>query len=181
MRRLSNYKYIGLFVSALIMALATSAKAERGADGEVKVIYWQAASTLNPYLSGGTKDNEAASLILEPLARYDENGMMVPFLVDSIPTVENGGVSADLRSITWKLNPSITWSDGTPLTSADVKFTWEYCTHPEGGCSQTDKFNGVADIETPDSQTVIVRFEEKSHSPIVYSLALNRPLFKSPV
>ena len=84
------------------MALATSAKAERGADGEVKVIYWQAASTLN-LPSGGTKDNEAASLILEPLARYDENGMMVPFLVDSIPTVENGGVSADLRSII-KLN-----------------------------------------------------------------------------
>ena len=41
------------------------------------MLYWQAPSILNPYLSGGTKDIHAASLILEPLARYDENGDMV--------------------------------------------------------------------------------------------------------
>jgi peptide/nickel transport system substrate-binding protein len=74
--------------------------------------------------------------VLEPLARFDENGDMVPWLADEIPTVENGGVSEDLTSITWKITPGILWSDGTPLTSADVVFTWEYCTHPEGGCAQ---------------------------------------------
>lgn len=81
-------------------ALAPMAMAERGSDGHVSIIYWQAPSILNPYLSGGTKDLESASLILEPLARYDENGAMVPWLSNEIPTVENGGVSADLTSIT---------------------------------------------------------------------------------
>ena len=47
-------------------ALAPAAFAERGSDGEVKIIYWQAPSILNPFLSGGTKDVEAASLIVEP-------------------------------------------------------------------------------------------------------------------
>jgi len=42
--------------------------------------------------------------VLEPFARYDENGSLVPFLVEEIPTVANGGISEDLTSITWKIN-----------------------------------------------------------------------------
>ena len=67
----------------------------RGAGDTVNLIYWQAVSILNPYLSGGTKDIEGASVVLEPLAHYDENGVLVPFLAEEIPTVENGGVSED--------------------------------------------------------------------------------------
>ena len=146
-------------------ALAPAAMAERGSDGNVSIIYWQAPSILNPFLSGGTKDVESSSLIIEPLARYNPQGELIPWLVDEIPTVANGGVSADLTSITWKITPGILWSDGTPFTSADVKFTWEYCTHPEGGCAQLSKFDGVTSVETPDAQTVIVTFEKPTPFP----------------
>ena len=50
--------------AAAIAALAPAAYAERGADGNVNVLYWQAVSILNPYLSSGTKDVEASSLVL---------------------------------------------------------------------------------------------------------------------
>ncbi len=140
-------------------ALAPAAFAERGADGQVNIIYWQAPSIMNPFLSGGTKDVEASSLVIEPLARYDPNGAMVPFLAEEIPTVANGGVSEDLTSITWKIKAGLTWSDGTPFTSKDVKFTYDYCTHPEGGCAQVTKFEGVTSVETPDDLTVKVTFE----------------------
>lgn len=117
------------------MANAAAHEGERGRDGQVNIIYWQAPSILNPFLSGGTKDVESASMIIEPLARFNEKGELVPWLVDEIPTVGNGGLSEDLTQITWKITPGILWSDGTPFTSADVKFTYEYCTHPEGGCA----------------------------------------------
>ncbi|AUC51759.1 MAG: peptide ABC transporter substrate-binding protein [Sagittula sp.] len=151
--------------AAAVTALAAPALAERGADGEVKIIYWQAPSILNPFLSGGTKDVEASSMIIEPLARYDETGTLVPWLATEIPTVENGGVSEDLTQITWKIKPDIVWSDGTPFTSADVKFTYEYCTHPEGGCAQLTKFEGVTSVETPDDLTVVVTFGEAKPVP----------------
>ncbi|MBN2905542.1 MAG: peptide ABC transporter substrate-binding protein [Rhodobacteraceae bacterium] len=147
-----------LMGAACTLALAPAAFAERGSDGQVNIIYWQAPSTMNPYLSGGTKELEAASLVLEPLARYNQDGSMVPWLVESIPTVENGGVSADLTSITWKLKPGLKWADGSPVTSKDVKFSWEYCTAEGGGCAQSEKYNDVANVETPDELTVIVRF-----------------------
>ena len=139
-------------------ALAPAAMAERGSDGEVKIIYWQAPSIMNPYLSGGTKELEAASLVIEPLARYDETGSMVPWLAESVPTVENGGVSADLKSITWKLKSGLKWSDGSDVTSEDVKFSWEYCTAEGGGCAQAEKYLDVVSVDTPDSMTVVVNF-----------------------
>ena len=109
-------------------AIADGHEGERGRDGEVKIIYWQAPSILNPYLSSGTKDIEASSLVLEPLARYDQDGNMTPWLAQEVPTVANGGVAEDLKSITWKLKEGLVWSDGSPVTSADIKFSWEYCT-----------------------------------------------------
>ena len=85
-----KYKSILIGVAA-VLALAPAADAGRGESGHVNIIYWQAASILNPFLSGGTKDIESASMVIEPLAHYDENGNIVPCLVDEIPTLANGG------------------------------------------------------------------------------------------
>ncbi|MBX9450342.1 MAG: peptide ABC transporter substrate-binding protein [Mesorhizobium sp.] len=145
--------------TAVALALgAASAQAERGADGHLNILYWQAVSILNPFLSGGTKDVEGSSMVIEPLAKYDEAGNMVPALVDEIPTVENGGVSEDLKSITWKITPGLLWSDGTPFTAHDVVFTAEYCMHPDGGCQQLEKLTDVEKVEAIDDLTVKVTF-----------------------
>ncbi|SDX97483.1 peptide ABC transporter substrate-binding protein [Citreimonas salinaria] len=151
--------------AAAAVALAPMAQAQRASDGEVRIIYWQAPSIMNPFLSGGTKDIEAASMVIEPLARYDETGTLVPWLVEEIPTVDNGGVSEDMTQITWNITPGITWSDGTPFTSEDVRFTYEYCTDPKGGCAQLTKFETVKSVETPDEHTVVVTFNEPTPNP----------------
>ena len=86
---------------------------------EVNVLtihYWQAPSVPSPYLSGGNKDTDAAAVTLEPLAKYDPEGNIVPALAAEIPTIENGGVSRDLMSITW-LKEGLKWSDGTDVTA----------------------------------------------------------------
>ena len=150
---------------ATLSVLASGALAERGSDGHVNIIYWQAPSIMNPYLSSGTKDIEAASLVIEPFGRYDEVGNLLPFLAVEIPTVANGGVSEDLTSITWKIKPDMKWSDGSPLTAADAVFTAEYCMHPEGGCAQLAKFEGVESVEAVDDLTVKVTFSEPKPFP----------------
>ncbi len=87
--------------SLAVMASQVSAQATtRGEDGNLNILFWQAVSILNPYLSGGTKDVEASALVLEPLARYDENATLIPWLAEEIPSLENGGVAEDLTSIT---------------------------------------------------------------------------------
>ncbi len=158
---------MGAVATALIapMAFADAHVGERGRDGDVKIIYWQAASILNPFLSGGTKDIEAASLVLEPLARYDSTGALVPYLAQEIPTVGNGGVSEDLTSITWKLKEGLLWSDGTAVTAADAVFTSQYCMDPLGGCAQLSKYNGVVNVEALDDLTVKITFATPQPNP----------------
>ncbi|SDI14877.1 peptide ABC transporter substrate-binding protein [Lutimaribacter saemankumensis] len=159
-------------------AMAPAAFAERGSDGELSIIYWQAPSILNPYLSGGTKDLESSSMIIEPLGRYNETGEMLPWLAKEIPTIENGGVAEDLTSITWKLKEGLLWSDGSPVTSADVVFTAEYCMNPEGGCAQLAKFEGVKSVEAVDDLTVKVTFAEPKPFPYGPFMGAQSPIIQ---
>jgi peptide/nickel transport system substrate-binding protein len=144
---------------------ATAASAERGADGQVNILFWQAVSILNPYLSSGTKDVYGASLVLEPMARYDETGTLVPFLAEEVPTVENGGVSEDLTEITWRLKEGLVWSDGTPVTAEDAVFTASYCMDEAMGCAYRANFDDVETVEAVDERTVKVTFSKPKPYP----------------
>ena len=157
---------------------ASTAHAERGRDGHLRILYWQAVSTVNPYLSGGTKDIEAASLVLEPLARYDETGTMFPALAADIPTVENGGLTANLRSITWTLRQDITWSDGMPFTAADVVFSAEYCLNEEMGCNALSSFTDVTGVEALDDHTVRIHFGVAKPFPYGPFVGSNAPILQ---
>ncbi len=138
---------------------------EAGQGGELLLLQWQAATHLNPYTGTGTKDIQAASLVIEPLVEYNGDGEIVPSLVTEIPTVENGGISEDLTSITYNLIPDVTWSDGTPFTADDVVFTWEYCTGSEGCGSSA--FADVTSVEAVDDLTVTITFEAAKPWPFV--------------
>ncbi len=167
-----------LLGAAAAFALAPAAHAERGSDGEVKLTFPQAVSIMNPYLTGGTKDIYAASIVLEPLAGLTPEGVLVPKLVTEIPTKENGGISEDMTSITWKLLPDLKWSDGTAVTADDAVFTWKYCTDPAGGCSQATKYEGVASVEAVDPATIKVTFSGPKANPYTAFVSALAPLLQ---
>ena len=157
----NRYSLIAL---GALVALSQSAVAQRGSSGHVNVIYWQAPSILNPYLSGGTKDLEASSLVLDPLIKFNEKGEMVANLVTDVPTVANGGFAADFKSITYKLKPGLKWSDGSPLTASDVVFSWEYCTGIKG-CAKANTFEPVEKVTAVDPLTVRIQFKKAKPYP----------------
>ena len=147
-----------------------------GGEEVLTLLYWQAPSIPNPYLSGGYKDRDAGAVTLEPLAVYDPDGNLVPALATGIPTLENGGVSDDLMSITWTLREGLQWSDGSPVTADDVVFTWRYCTDDETGCTGADAFEGIASVEALDSLTVELRFEAPTPYPYNAFVSTSAPI-----
>ena len=158
---------ISLIALGALVALSQSALAQRGASGHVNVLYWQAPSILNPYLSSGTKDVESSSVILEPLLRFNERGEMVANLAAEVPTVANGGFSADFKTITYKLRPNLKWSDGSAFTASDVLFTYEYCTGIKG-CAKANTFTPVERVVAVDPLTVRITF--KAAKPYPYDV-----------
>src|SRR3989442_8065537 len=74
--------------------------AQRGAGGELKILYWQAPTILNAHQATGTKDNDASRLVLQPLASWDKNSQAPPnSLAAQIPTLANRGVTKDFPSV----------------------------------------------------------------------------------
>ena len=150
-----------------------------GCGGDPKVltiVYWQAPSLAGPYQSGGYKDRDAGAITLEPLAHYDPNGVLAPALAEEIPTLENGGLSADSLSITWKLKDDLKWSDGSEMTADDVVFTWRYCVDEGTGCTAKDVFAGIRAVEALDSRTVRISFEAATPYPYQAFVSAGSPI-----
>lgn len=126
----------------------------------LRLLYWQAPTILNPHLSAGIKDGEASRITLEPLASFDNDGNIVLFLAAEEPTLENGGLSENGRTVTWRLKQDILWSDSTPFTAADVVFTYEFLSNPDVGATSSSVYEVVESVTALDDHTVEVTFKE---------------------
>ena len=139
---------------------ATAPAASRATDRLV-VGYDREPDTLNRFSTHILEDIETC--VVEGLVTTDEKMNIVPLLAASIPTLENGGVV--LRKdggmdVTWTLRPNITWHDGTPHTSADVKFTVEAINSPAYNPESTDGFDRITSVDTPDPLTAVLHYDQ---------------------
>ncbi|AFZ54013.1 peptide ABC transporter substrate-binding protein [Cyanobacterium aponinum] len=160
LKRLSGYLTICLSSLALIACNSDSQSSNINNLKQAKLLYWQAPTILNPHLSTGFKDSEASRLTLEPLASFDKEGKLIPILAQEIPTLENGGIGKDGKSVVWKLRKDVKWSDGQPFTAKDVVFTYEFITNPQVGSVNAGDYAIVDKVETLDDYTVKVSFKE---------------------
>ncbi len=130
---------------------------KRGGGGALKVLWWQGATLLNPHFATGTKDQDGSRIFYEPLASWDPDGNLSPTLAAEIPTVQNGGLARDGKSVTWKLKRGVSWHDGKPFTADDCVFTWEYCADPATASVSIGTYKDVK-VEKVDSHTIKVSF-----------------------
>src|SRR5689334_12109659 len=141
------------------LAIPTLANADELPKDELRLHLWQAPTTLNPHLSPGIKDQTASRINYEPLASFDHDGNLVPFLAAVVPSLDNGGVAADGKSVTWNLKRDVKWSDGTPFTAKDVVFTAQFITDPAVGSSSIASYKSIQDVEALDDYTVKITFK----------------------
>lgn len=111
----------------LSRALAQEAKTPKG---QLTVGFSQEPTVFNPHMPHIEVDEGIHFSIFDPLFYVDETGKFVAALAAEVPTVENGGISADGLSWKVKLRDDVKWHDGTPFTAEDVKFTLELLVDP---------------------------------------------------
>ena len=169
-RRAFVQRMIGLGLTAplatQILALGGVAMAEspspykptkRGGGGPLKLLWWQGPTLLNPHFATGTKDQDGSRLFYEPLACWDPDGNMKLVLAAELPSLQNGGLSADGKSVTWKLKPGVKWHDGKPFTADDVVFNWEYAKDPATAALTINVYRDIT-VEKIDDLTVRILF-----------------------
>lgn len=154
-------------MAAQILAIGGVAHAEttftykptkRGGGGPLKLLWWQGPTLLNPHFAVGTKDQEASRIFYEPLASYDPDGNVVPVLAAEIPSIQNGGLAADGKSVIWKLKPGVKWHDGQPFSADDVVFTWDYARDPATAAVTIGIYKDI-EVTKVDDLTVKISFK----------------------
>ncbi len=114
--------------------------------------------SMNPLYASTWYSQVAFEMILLPLWNIDDQGNYVMELAQELPTIQNGGVSADGLNITLKLRPGVTWSDGVPVTADDVVFTYDMVMNDKNGVFSRYPFDTYVDSMTAvDPQTVQIK------------------------
>lgn len=135
---------------------AVPAGPKRG--GTITMVVWQEPEHLNPELSTMTVVDHVSSLALEGLTGVNEKGERYPLLATEVPTTANGGVSADGKTVTYKLRKT-TWHDGTDFTCDDLVFTWKVIMTPNTGALDTGTYKDIDTIECPNPNTAVMKFK----------------------
>jgi len=102
---------------------------------------------LNEMFAHTDAADQLANLIYEPLFRYDPAGDFMPAAATEVPTLQNGGISKDGKTIVLHLRKGMTWSDGVPYDARDLQFTWHAVMNPANNVKQR---NGWDDITALD-------------------------------
>jgi peptide/nickel transport system substrate-binding protein len=160
MNRLGRrWRGIGRSVAALAVAiiLAGCSEASKSASGVVRFAIAADPHALDPLQIRSDIAGVELGLVrlsYEPFIDVDEHGRPFPALLTRIPSRGNGDLSADGRTLRYHLRPDARWSDGSPVTSADVLFSLRKLVRSAGSASG---YRLIAHADAPDADTVIVR------------------------
>jgi len=127
--------------------------------GTITFALYQEPELLNRYIGTQTSLSEVTIFTVEGLVDYNDKGEYFPRLATEVPTRQNGGVSADGKSITYHLRDGLKWSDGQPVTCEDVKFTWQAVSNPKSGAAYTSGFRDIDRVECPNPATAVVVYK----------------------
>jgi peptide/nickel transport system substrate-binding protein len=152
---------VGLLSAASSSAPALAAQSSGSGQKIITIGEWQPVSIMNTLMtSEGGNVISGTKLALRGLLFTDENGAPAPELATDVPTLDNGGISADGKTITYKLRPNVTWHDGQPVTAADVQYTWQAIMAPDHNVATRYGYDRITAVDTPDQQTVVVHFND---------------------
>jgi peptide/nickel transport system substrate-binding protein len=129
--------------------------------GHLRIAVVQEPKSLNPLLASTTDDIFIDRFMFEPLVSADPKGNPIPMLAAIVPTQANGGISRDGLTVTYHLDKNAKWSDGVPVTSRDVKWSWQAIMNPNDNVISRHGYDIVRSIDTPDDRTAVVHLNER--------------------
>jgi peptide/nickel transport system substrate-binding protein len=163
---------LALLATACAKVSTTTALGNRHAwthPGVLRIGMNYDVKSLNPALDGNALSLDAAMFIYSWAVRYNAAGRPVPDALREVPTIENGDVSKDGRTLLYKLRTNITWQDGKPLTCEDLKFTWHYVMDPKTNIAVTDGFREIGSIDCRDEHVAVIHMK-RLYAPFLQQL-----------
>jgi peptide/nickel transport system substrate-binding protein len=136
--------------------------------GLLRIVDLSEPDTLNPLVGNQQIDSDLAQLWGGFFFNYSDRNEFVPELATEVPTLANGGISSDGKTIVYHLRRGVTWQDGVPFDARDVVFSWHAIMNPKNNVPSTVGYDDVARIDVRDPYTIAVHLKA-AYAPFVAS------------
>ena len=117
--------------------------------------------SLNPMFSNEADELNLSHLYMSYLIENDAHGEAIPEIAQAVPSLANGGISSDQRTVTYHLRRNVRWQDGRPLTARDVLFSYRVIVDPRNNVATRVGYEEVQTIRAADAYTVVVRLRRR--------------------
>jgi peptide/nickel transport system substrate-binding protein len=148
---------------ALLLAAAAAADAKAATRERLTVGLSQFPSNLNPNIDSMAAKSYVLGLTQRPLTTYDARWELVCMLCTGLPTLENGLAVVEPQedggkgvALTYTIRPDARWGDGTPVSTADIVFTWEVGRHPQSGVGNAEMYRRITRVDVVDEKTFVL-------------------------
>jgi len=127
----------------------------------------QFPSSLNPYFDALVIKGYVLDFSIRPVTAFDKDWKLSCVLCTTLPTIENGGAKFETTAdgkkgiaVTLTLKPDLKWSDGTPVTTKDLMFTWKLGANPASGFSNGNPWSRAVAIDVADDHTATLHLDK---------------------
>lgn len=124
---------------------------------------------LNPAFASASPVLELSAFLFSYTVVYDDHARPVPDAITELPTLENGGVSKDGLTITYKLRHGMKWHDGQEVTCKDMRFTWQVMINPKNNVNTTEGWKEIKDVDCGDPYLAVVHLK-RVYAPFLQQL-----------
>jgi peptide/nickel transport system substrate-binding protein len=161
---------VGRFFAAHLALLALAACTKVGSTGAggpggnpwtrhgvLRIAYLSEPDTLNPLVGNQQIDTDLSMFWAGYFFNVDDRNQFVPELATEVPTLANGGISRDGRTIVYHLRRGVLWHDGSPFTADDVVFTWHAIMSDRNNVPSRVGYDIIRSIDENGPFTITVR------------------------
>ncbi|HEX5794451.1 MAG TPA: peptide ABC transporter substrate-binding protein [Geminicoccaceae bacterium] len=155
-----------LLAVMLLSVLAGLPSAAHAAKDELVIGITQFPSTFHPNIDSMAAKSYILGMAQRPFTTYDADWQLICMLCTELPTIENGLAviekqddGSDGIALTYTIRPDATWGDGTPITTADVEFTYRVGAHPESGISNAELYRRITALDVVDAKTFVMHVD----------------------
>lgn len=171
MKRRDFLKSSSAVVGGAVLGAGLQPFAARAAEKPVRggTLIWGHSETtqnLDMHQTGTASTGRLLQNVHDSIVTVDKEFTVIPNLAESFEQ------SADGLTYTFRLRAGVRFHNGSALTSADVKYSFERVKHPDTGAVNFEVFNDVKAIETPNDMTVVIKMSQVN-APFLSRLAEN--------
>ena len=153
---------IRLLVALLLLALPAQAQQR----DTLTIGITQYPSTLHPNIENMVAKSYTLGLARRPITAYDADWQLICLLCETLPTLENGLAVRETTPdgkpglrVTWRLREGLRWGDGTPITTEDLRLTYDAGREGATGIGPAEFFRSAYEFIAEDARTFTLRFD----------------------